>query len=54
MISLSCVRLVALAIGAVTAGCAISQASDTCAGVALCRAATASSAARMRRPRASK
>ena len=34
MISLSCLRLVALAIGAVTLGRAISQASDICAGVA--------------------
>ena len=53
MISSSCSRLVALAIGAVISGCAISQASATCAGVALCRAATASSALRMPKPRAS-
>ena len=41
-------QLVALAIGAVTPGRAISQASATCAGVAPWRAATSSSAARMR------
>ena len=34
MIPLSCARLVPLEIGAVTPGCAISQASATCAGVA--------------------
>ena len=52
--SWSCSRLVALAIGAVTPGRAISQASATWAGVARCSAATSSSAARMRRPRSSR
>ena len=49
--SCNCSRLVALAIGAVTLGRAISQASATCAGVALCRAATSSSAFSTPRPR---
>jgi hypothetical protein len=40
MMSASCVRLVALAIGAVMSGRAISQASEICAGVAPWRAAT--------------
>ena len=43
--------LVALAIGAVMPGCAISQARATCAGVARWSAATSSSACRMRSPR---
>src|SRR5579863_321289 len=42
--SCNCSKLVALAIGAVTLGRAISHASATCAGVALCRAPTSSSA----------
>ena len=46
--------LVALAIGAVMPGRAISQASATCAGVASCRRATASSAASTVSPRASR
>jgi len=48
--SANCSGLVALAIGAVMLGRAISQANATCAGVARSRAATSSSAARMRRP----
>ncbi len=49
--SLSCSRLVALAIGAVTLGRASSQARATRAGVYRHRAATTSRAARMRCPR---
>src|SRR6185312_5852935 len=48
--SCSCGTLVALAIGAVTDGRAISQASATCAGVALCVAAMSSSTASTARP----
>ena len=47
----TCSTEVALAIGAVTPGLAMIQASATSAGFALCRAATASSAPRMRNPR---
>jgi len=43
--------LVALAIGAVTLGRAISHARDTCAGVEFRRAETSSRAAKMRKPR---
>jgi len=46
--------LVALAIGAVTPGRAMTQASATCDGVAPCAAATSSSAARMDQPRSLK
>lgn len=52
--SSSWATLVALAIGALTPGRAISQASATWAGVAPRRRPTASSASRMRRPRASR
>ena len=48
--SRTCSTLVALAIGAVTPGRAISQASATCAGVARCAAAIVSSAASTRSP----
>src|ERR1043165_7921424 len=47
----SCSTLVALAMGAVTPGCAISQASATSAGFASCAFATASSAASTLKPR---
>ncbi len=46
-----CSTEVALAIGAVTPGLVIVQASATSAGLALWLAATASSASRMRNPR---
>ena len=46
------VKMVDLAIGAVSPGRAIVHASATCAGVAWCVSASASSAARMRKPRA--
>ena len=49
--SSSCRMFVALAIGAVILGPAISQARATCACVASCWAATSSSARRMRWPR---
>src|SRR5262249_27175118 len=49
--SSSCARLVALAMGAVMLGRAISQARATLAGVDPVRAATSSRAARMRKPR---
>src|SRR5689334_8944830 len=52
--SSSCATLVALAIGAVMPGRAISQAIATAAGVERWRAATLSTAARMPSPRASR
>ncbi len=52
--SCHCARLVALAIGAVMEGRAISQASATCAGVPPASRATRSSAASTRMPRASR
>src|SRR5664280_1331601 len=47
----TCAGVVALAIGAVTPGCAITQASATSADLALWREATDASASTMRRPR---